>query len=403
MKGDFNPLRTSFKDTSKADKKHLSKLLRRLHYWLIMKKLFLSIILTSFSATAFSVDRPNILWISSEDNGPHLGCYGDSYAVTPHLDKFAGRSLRYTRASSNAPVCAPARTTIISGIYPPSTGSENMRSEVNLPAQFKMFPQYLRAKGYYCTNSSKEDYNLKKPGQVWDQSNKKAHWKNRADGQPFFAVFNYTISHESKIRNEIDDKDRLHDPAGVRIPAYHPDTPEVRKDWAQYNDRITMMDKQCGDALQEIEEAGLAEDTIIFYWGDHGSGMPRSKRWPYNSGLHVPLMAHFPEKWKHLAPDEYKPGGTSDRMVGFVDFAPTTLSIAGIKPKNWMQGHAFAGEFEKASPEFSYGFRGRMDERVDLVRTVMGKRYIYLRQYMPHRIYGQHINYMFVTPTTQGN
>ena len=160
-----------------------------------MKKLSLLFALLSFSATAFSADRPNILWLSSEDNGPHLGCYGDSYAITPNLDKFAKRSLRYTRASSNAPVCAPARTTIISGIYPPSTGSENMRSEVNLPAAFKMFPQYLRGKGYYCTNQSKEDYNLKKSGQVWDQSNRKAHWKTRADGQPFFAVFNYTISH----------------------------------------------------------------------------------------------------------------------------------------------------------------------------------------------------------------
>jgi len=354
------------------------------------------IILVAFSCgTTWAADRPNILWISSEDNGPHLGCYGDKYAVTPNLDKLAANSLRYTRASSNAPVCAPARTTIISGIYPPSTGTEHMRSEVNLPAAFKMFPQYLREQGYYCTNHTKEDYNLKKPGQVWDESSRKAHWKNRAKGQPFFAVFNYTISHESQIRNAIDEKDRIHDPAGVRVPAYHPDTPEVRKDWAQYNDRITMMDKQCGAALREIEDAGLADDTIIFYWGDHGSGMPRSKRWPYNSGLQVPLIVHFPEKWKSLAPDEYQANGASDRMVSFVDFAPTMLSIAGIKPKPWMQGHAFAGKFEVESPEFSYGFRGRMDERVDLVRTVMGKRYVYLRQYAPPDIRAAHQLYVY--------
>ncbi len=367
-----------------------------------MKPLLLALAVAVLSALSLhAADQPNILWITSEDNGPHLGCYGDDYAVSPNLDALAKKGLRYTRASSTAPVCAPARTTVISGIYPPATGAEHMRSMTKLPAEFKMFPVYLREAGYYCTNNSKEDYNLEKTGQVWDESSRKAHWKNRADGQPFFAVFNYTISHESQIRNKIDDKDRIHDPAKVRIPAYHPDTPEVRKDWAQYYDRITMMDKQCGEALEELENAGLAEDTIIVYWGDHGSGMPRNKRWPYNSGLNVPMIVHFPEKWAHLAPADYETGGTSDRMVGFIDLAPTMLSIAGIEPKDWMQGHAFAGKHQTEAPEFSFGFRGRMDERYDLLRTVMDQRYVYLRNYMPHRIYGQYIAYMFQTPTTQ--
>ncbi|MCB1231808.1 MAG: sulfatase-like hydrolase/transferase [Verrucomicrobiae bacterium] len=367
-----------------------------------MKHLLLTLAVAALSALSLqAADKPNILWITSEDNGPHLGCYGDKYAVSPHLDALAKKSLRYTRASSTAPVCAPARTTVISGIYPPATGAEHMRSMTKLPEAFEMFPCYLREAGYYCTNNSKEDYNLEKTGQVWDESSKKAHWKNRAEGQPFFAVFNYTISHESQIRNKIDDKDRIHDPAGARIPAYHPDTPEVRKDWAQYYDRITMMDKQCGDALKELEDAGVADDTIIVYWGDHGSGMPRNKRWPYNSGLNVPMIVHFPDKWKDLAPKEYTAGGTSERMVGFIDLAPTMLSIAGIEPKAWMQGDAFAGKFETEAPEFSFGFRGRMDERYDLVRTVMDQRYVYIRNYMPHRIYGQYIAYMFQTPTTQ--
>jgi len=359
------------------------------------------LLLACLSIDVNAADRPNILWITSEDNGPHLGCYGDDYAVTPHLDALAEKSLRYTRASSNAPVCAPARTTVISGIYPPSTGAEHMRSMTSLPDGFQMFPNYLRELGYYCTNQSKEDYNLEKTGQVWDASSGRAHWKNRGDDQPFFAVFNYTISHESKIRNAIEDENRIHDPAKARVPAYHPDTAEVRKDWAQYYDRITMMDQQCGAALREIEDAGLADDTIVIYWGDHGSGMPRNKRWPYNSGLHVPMMMHVPEKWQHLAPDDYASGGTSDRMVGFIDLAPTMLSLVGLEPKPWMQGHAFAGPHQTEPQKFSYGFRGRMDERYDLVRTVMGKRYIYLRQYMPHRIYGQYIDYMFATPTTR--
>jgi uncharacterized sulfatase len=348
-----------------------------------------------------AADLPNILWVSSEDNGPHLGCYGDEYAITPNLDAFATRSLRYTRASSNAPVCAPARTTIISGVFPPSTGAEHMRSFLPLPQTMKLFPAYLRELGYYTTNNSKEDYNLAKGDDVWDESGRKGHWKNGPGGQPFFSVFNFTISHESKIRNPIEDRHRIHDPAKVRIPAYHPDTPEVRKDWAQYYDRITQMDEEVGQALKELEEAGHADDTIVIYWGDHGSGMPRNKRWPYNSGLHVPFMMHVPDKWKHLAPDEYEAGGTSDRRVGFIDLAPTMLSLAGIKPKEWMDGAAFAGKFEVEGGKYSYGFRGRMDERYDLVRTVFGKRYIYIRQYMPHRIYGQYIDYMFQTPTTK--
>ena len=344
---------------------------------------------------------PNILWITSEDNGPHLGCYGDSFAVTPNLDRLAKRSLRYTKASSTAPVCAPARTTIISGIYPPATGAEHMRSMTRLPVDFKMYPVYLRELGYYCTNNSKEDYNLEKVGNVWDESGRKAHWKNRPNGKPFFAIFNHTISHESQIRNKINPADRIHDPAKVRLPTYHPDTPEVRKDWAQYHDRITMMDKLVGKNLRELKEAGLADDTIVFYYGDHGSGMPRSKRWPYFSGLNVPLIIHVPEKFKHLAPPEYKTGGTSDRLVGFIDLAPTLLSIAGSKAPAHMQGHAFMGQQTAPAQKFSFGFRGRMDERYDMVRTVFDGRHVYIRNYMPHKPYGQYLDYMFQTPTTR--
>lgn len=367
----------------------------------VMKRFLLTLTALFTIASVDAADRPNFLWVTSEDNGPHLGCYGDEYSVSPHIDALAERGLRYTRASSSAPVCAPARTTMISGIYPPSAGAEHMRSRVALPEDMKLFPAYLRELGYYCTNNRKEDYNFSKGDDVWDESSGEAHWKDREEGQPFFAVFNHTTSHESQIRNAMSDDLRIHDPAEAPVPAYHPDTPEVRKDWAQYYDRITQMDAQIGRRLEELEEAGLAENTIVLYWGDHGSGMPRGKRWPYNSGLHVPMILHVPEKWKHLAPKGYEPGGVSDRMVAFVDLAPTMLSLAGLEPRDWMQGHAFAGEFETEGPEYSFGFRGRMDERHDLVRTVMGKRHVYLRHYMPHRIYGQYIDYMFKTPTTQ--
>ena len=343
---------------------------------------------------------PNILWLTSEDNGPHLGCYGDKYADTPNLDGLAARGMIYTRAISNAPVCAPARTTIISGMYPTSTGAEHMRSMTNLPKSFKMYPVYLRELGYYCTNNSKEDYNLEKDGQVWNEGGRKATWANRPNtDQPFFAIHNFTISHESQIRKR--PHQQVHDPKKVRIPAYHPDTPEVRQDWAQYYDKLSEMDKMVGEKLQLLEEQGLAENTIIFYFGDHGSGMPRSKRWPYFSGINVPLIVYVPAKWKHLASSEYKAGGSSDRRVGFVDLAPTLLSIAGQKPPQHMQGHAFMGTEEAPAQEFGYGFRGRMDERYDMVRSVVGKKFIYIRNYMPHKPYGQHVSYMFQTPTTQ--
>jgi arylsulfatase A-like enzyme len=350
---------------------------------------------------AVAAEQPSILWITCEDISPNLGCYGDTYSVTPNLDALAAKGMRYTNAISNAPVCAPARTTIISGLYPPSTGAEHMRSLVNLPKDFRMLPQYLRDAGYYTTNNNKEDYNLEKPGRVWDMSNKRAHWKNRKKGQPFFAVFNHVISHESQIRNAIDKADQIHDPAKVRLPAYHPDAPEVRRDWAQYYDRITMMDREAGANLKEIDKAKLTDNTIVFFFSDHGSGMPRSKRSACNSGLNVPFIVYFPAKWRHLAPKDYRSGGTSDRLISFIDLAPTVLSLAGIKSPDWMQGAPFCGKYQVAEPEFSYGFRGRMDERYDLVRSVRDKRFMYVRNYMPHRPHGQHNAYMFETPTTR--
>jgi uncharacterized sulfatase len=361
----------------------------------------LAIVFLAFAAvpTRAEAPRPNILWISSEDHGPHMGCYGDKYATTPNVDKLAAKGTIYLHAWSCAPVCAPARTAIISGMYPPATGGDHMRSLVLYPAGKKMFPQLLREAGYYCTNNDKEDYNLAKPDQVWDVSSKEGHWKNRKGGQPFFAVFNCLKSHESNIRKR--PYKAVHDPAKVRVPAYHPDTPEVRQDWAQYYDIISEADADASIRLKELEDAGLTDDTIVFYWADHGSGMPRSKRWPYDSGLHVPLVVYIPDKWKSLAPKDYTRGGKSERLVNFVDFAPTVLSLAGIQPPDYLHGHAFLGKYATPPQPFMFGFRGRMDERYDLVRSVTDGRYVYIRNYMPHLIYGQHIAYMFVTPTTR--
>ncbi len=345
---------------------------------------------------------PNILWVSSEDNGPHLGAYGDDYATTPNLDALAARGLIYRNAWSTSPVCAPARTTIISGLYPASTGAQHMRSRSRLPEGFRFFPQVLREAGYYVTNNSKEDYNLEKPGgqgAVWHESSREAHWRNRPEGAPFFAVFNFTVTHESQIRRR--PHTQVHDPAGVRVPAYHPDTPEVRQDWAQYYDKLTEMDALVGERLAEIEAAGLADDTIVFYWGDHGPGLPRGKRAALQTGLHVPLIVSIPGKYRHLAPAEYEPGGYTHRLVGFIDFAPTMLSLAGLEPPAHFQGRAFLGAHEAEPNEVIFGFSDRMDERYDLVRSVRDKRYLYARNFLVDRPYGQRLSYQMETPTTR--
>lgn len=217
---------------------------------------------------------PNILWITSEDNSPFLGCYGDSFATTPNLDKLASEGFLYNRAYANAPVCAPSRNTIITGIYACSGGNEYMRSQYAKSDDIQFYPQFLHQKGYYCTNNPKEDYNIvpEQTKGIWDESGKNAHYKNRKPGQPFFAVFNSMLSHESSLHKSIPTEQLRHDPQKVKLPPYHPDTPEIRHDWAQYYDKIEDMDAWVGSILKELEESGEAENTIVFYYGDHGGG-----------------------------------------------------------------------------------------------------------------------------------
>lgn len=361
---------------------------------------FAFVLLILAVAPLAGADRPNILWIISEDTGPEIGCYGDAYADTPNIDRLASQGLRFDFCWSNCPVCAPARTTLISGMYPSSTGAEHMRSLVALPEGMAMFPQLLRDAGYFTTNARKEDFNLEKPGQLWDVANDgNRPWRKRAEGQPFFSIINIPTSHEGQIRKR--PHELVHDPENVPVPAYHPDTPEVRRDWAQYYDKVTEMDHQVGEILARLEEDGLTDDTVVFYFGDHGNGMPRHKRWAQNSGLRVPLVIRIPGKYKDLHPVDYRPGASTGQIVSFVDFGPTALSLAGVEPPEYCQGVAFLGEHCGTPCRFVHGLRGRMDERIDCIRSVTDGRYVYIRHYMPHRPYGQHIGYMFQTPTTQ--
>ena len=343
---------------------------------------------------------PNILWITSEDNSPIAGCYGDEFATTPNMDALAAEGFLYTHAYANVPVCAPARNTILTGIYAISGGNQHMRSYYDKSDKVKFYPQMLREAGYYTSNNSKEDYNIN-PEQnvnIWDDSSKDAHYKNRPEGKPFFAVFNSTISHESSIHKSIPNEDLRHSPEEVTLPPYHPDTPEMRHDWAQYYDKVEDMDKKIGEILQELEESGEAENTIVFYYGDHGGVLARSKRYVYETGTRVPFIVRIPEKYKHLFPSE-KPGDKVDRMISFVDLFPTLLSIIGTDIPDYLQGKAFLGEKKTPDPEYVFMFRGRMDERYDMSRAVRDQKFRYIRNYIPYRVYGQYLEYLFRAPS----
>lgn len=339
--------------------------------------------------------RPNILWITFEDICPDLGCYGVDYADTPYLDQLAAEGIRYTRAWSNAGMCAPARATLITGMYPPGTGAQNMRSEVRLPDFIRGFPEFLRRAGYYTSNHSKTDYNWTAPATTWTNNSRdwrEDGWRRRAAGQPFFTVINITDTHSSQLywrgaenyrrrAGELGEQ-RLHDPKQAPVPPYYPDLPEIRADLARYHDNITYADGIVGEILEQLRVDGLTDDTIVFFFSDHGRGMPRTKGWCFYSSLHVPLIIRFPEKFAHWAPG--KAGDVEARIVSFVDFGPTVLSLADIHPPEPMQGIPFLGSHQGAPRELAFAYRDRMDERPDLIRSVWDGRFHYIRNYFPH-------------------
>ncbi|MHC4435787.1 MAG: sulfatase-like hydrolase/transferase [Planctomycetota bacterium] len=344
--------------------------------------------------------KPNILWITCEDTSPRLGCYGYDLAITPHLDKLASEGTRYTKAFATAPVCAPSRSCLVTGVYATSLGTQHLRSVVKLPEKIRCFPEYLRDAGYYCTNNYKKDYNFIDVN-VWDESSPQAHWRNRRDGQPFFSVFNFTSTHQGQINGsdeEFEEKygsklapEERHDPAEILLPPYYPDTEFVRKIWARYYDLITFMDKQVGELLAQLEADGLAENTIVFFYADHGLGIPRFKRTLYDSGLHIPLIVRFPGQYQHLSPA--LPGETFDNLVSFVDFAPTVLSLVDLPIPDYMQGRAFLGSQSKPPRKYLFGASSRVDEAYEFSRCVRGERYKYIRNFFPHLPYIQPSQY----------
>jgi arylsulfatase A-like enzyme len=348
--------------------------------------------------------RPNILWISTEDMSPHLGCYGDKFAKTPNLDKLAAQGIRYTNVFTTAAISAPCRAGIITGMYQTSIGCMHMRTtsyrrSAENPIQFtavpphyvKAFTEYMRTSGYYCTNNSKTDYQFAKdpvPASIWDECNNKAHYRNRPDkSQPFFAVFNWTGTHESQ-NWKIDEVKT--DPSKIKVPPYYPDTEVVRKNLAKMYDNIARLDSVVGVLLRDLEKEGELDNTIIFFWGDHGDGLPRAKRWLYDSGLNIPLIIKFP--------DGSKAGTVDDRLISSIDFGPTVLSLAGITVPAHMQGIPFLGK--QTGPERKYVFaaRDRVDESYDMIRSVRTKDYLYIRNFYPNEPFPIWVPYLSSMP-----
>lgn len=351
-------------------------------------------------ATGISAEkRPNILWLSAEDISAHFGCYGDKSAITPVVDNLAKEGVKYTRTFTTAGVCAPCRSGIITGMYQTTLGTQHMRCTATLPNDIRPFSKYMRDAGYFCTNNSKQDYQFKTPKDSWDNSSKKAHWRDRKDkNKPFFAVFNYTGCHESGITSKAKyeavtkgfSKDLRRDAAKLDLPPYFPDTSVVREDWKRNYELITAMDQWAGNLIQQLKDDGLYEETIIIFWSDHGIGMPRSKRWLYDSGTHIPLVVRIPEQFR--TDGQGKPGSVNDELVSSIDFAPAMLKLAGAKIPEHMQGRAFLGKDLSTKRNYVHGARDRMDERYDIIRTVRNERYLYIRNYEPLKSYYQYIN-----------
>lgn len=334
---------------------------------------------------------PNIIWLVAEDQSPDwFSMYGNSTMTLPYIEALARDGITFENAYSPVPVCAPARSSIITGMYPTTLGTHNMRTfnayqkenqpEIGIPNYspiapdgVKMFTQYLREKGYYTSNGPKEDYNFKKLESAWDESSKEHNWSKRKEGQPFFSVFNFSVCHESQIWAR--GKDELFiSPSKVPVPPYFPDNDTIRHDLAVNYSNLKRLDNQIGQIINGLKADGLYENSIIFFYGDHGGPFPRHKRALYETGIKVPMVIKFLEN--------ENAGSTDDRFISFIDLAPTVLSLAGIEPPKVMQGIAQFGKFEvKKKPKYTFHSSDRFDGMYDRLRAIRSRGYKYIKSY----------------------
>ncbi len=340
-----------------------------------------------------SISQPNFLFVTAEDICPNLGCYGDPNARTPNLDHFAANGVRFDHVFSIHPCCSPSRSCLATGVYPTRLGTMQHRGRVKVsPEEVRCMTSLLREDGYYCFNGMKgghykTDYNFTPQDQPWDKEGSiEIEWRNRLPGQPFFGQVNLVQTHQSQYGRRKPGTPLglgAHNPAGIVLPSYHPDTPAVRTIWAEYHDRMTSMDEDFSAFLRMLDEDGLADDTIVIFLGDNGMGIPAGKVWLWDQGLHVPMIIRFPEKWKHLSP--VPDGEACKRLISFVDFAPTILALAGISLPAYMQGIPFLGSPSTAEREYAYAARDYHEAAdFDFSRAVRNKRFHYIRNFFPH-------------------
>jgi N-sulfoglucosamine sulfohydrolase len=357
---------------------------------------FTLILLTNLS---FAQDKkPNIVWLNVEDMSPRLGCYGDMTVPTPNIDRLAREGVQYTNVFTTAGVCAPSRNAIATGRIQTSNGGHNMRTlhntypqktglptqySVVMPPQVKHFAELLRAEGYYCINNAKTDYQFEETVGTWDENGPKAHYKNKAEGQPFFAMLNCGITHESQVWARAKNKLRV-SPDKVKLPPFYPDNDSVRLDVARFYSNISEMDDWVGEQLKELDNLGLMENTIIMFWSDHGDGLPYIKREVYDRGIRVPLIIKFPQNV--VIKGQKSAGSIEERMISAIDWTTTVLSLADIQIPNWMHGKAFLGnQMTQNGHQYIFAARDRLDSEYDRVRSVSDGKFQYIYNFYPEK------------------
>lgn len=414
-----------------------------------MKKMFFLIPIIFFFLKCSSVpqnstkeqpsERPNIIWLVAEDLSPRWACYGDSLAYTPHINSIAEEGIVFDNVFAVAGVCAPSRSSLITGMYPTSIGTQHMRQTKSVipmpgvpnynavpPAQVKAFPELLREAGYWTSSYRKLDYQFGAPFTIWDEVSDEPSWRNRSEAdkdRPFFMYYTFEITHEINIwpdstkerffedfkidvsslapdvqqRPPYDESKKvaLDD---VKVPPFLPDTPNSRSHLARLYDNISRMDVQIGKILKELKEDGLEDNTVIFVTSDHGDCIPRAKRWIYDSGIKCPLIIRFPDK---LAPKGFTSNSRNNALYSFIDFAPTVLELAGVEKPQWMHGKSMISELEESPREYIYAGRDRMDNRYDTRRAVRNKQYKYIRNFNPEVDYSQQIMFLNQMPMMQ--
>ena len=381
-------------------------------------------LLSAFLISCFNekklIKRPNIVWLVAEDLGLYIPSFGDSTISTPNLSRLAEEGVRYTNVYSVSGVCSPSRASIVTGMYPTSIGAHHMRTlyqqpaakekglinyEVVPPPNVKMVSQILRENGYYCTNNKKEDYQFYKSLTAWDESSIFAHWRNKPDNANFFSIFNFGVTHESNLWNpwyrqfdldpfpplrdigkwweqfsNIEKPLYVSDSIEISVPPYLPDNNIVRKDMKRMYSNIVELDEKVGLIIDQLKEDGLLEETIIVFYTDHGGPLPRQKRLLYDSGIKVPMIIRYPNK--------VRAGEVDNRLISFVDFAPTLLSMANIPPRKYHQGRSFEGKYKsKNNRKYIYAAADRFDEHYDMIRAVRDNRYKYLKNFNPEKPY----------------